>query len=231
MNLKSKRNTIIKRVLPLMIAFSFCACTENKSELTTLCDSYSTDAISYFSEVGFRDHQNMQRWAKDIKILVSESNNPSDLKAIDDFIETFNQYAFGIRMKRVTSEGNLEIKFHDNEKLNPKRLNGLCTTEVPMFSNHITSANILIVPFNSDETKRRVIHRELLKAIGLKPTNQEYDEYNLMGKYTFKSIEDSENKLYDFRVPNLDKQAIRLLYDYKLEAGLKRDVFLKAVNG
>ena len=70
----------------------------------------------------------------------------------------------------------------------------------------------------------------MLHVIGLDDSKNIYANYNMLGVNKFNSIDDFENQTQEIQYSELDKWAIRILYNSDIKPGLRKDDFIKRKN-
>ena len=206
-------------------------CKDKELNLPQIQSSNNKEILKYFEDVGFNEKMRLKKWETDIMVSVSGKYEKYDIQSIDDFIKVFNELSNDIKMKRVEKGGNVIITFGEDKIFNPKGYVGLCSKRGPfIFSNEITSAKILIAPILGAKQRRKTIHHEMLHAIGLDDSKNIYANYNMLGVNKFNSIDDFENQTQEIQSSELDKWAIRILYNSDTKPGLRKDDFIKRKN-
>lgn len=210
------------------------SCSKNKIDYSKLKENYSPEAISYFSEVGFYKTKTLRKWEKNLTVSISGTVDESDIKSIDEFVEIFNTLSSTVKMKTTEKNGDIRINITNDSISNPKGYNGLTWKYGKYnssFSNEITHAKILVSPILNTKNRREIIHHELLHAIGLSHTKKEFENQNTLGITSYKSIDDYEERIPEkYDIPELDKKAIMILYNYCLPVGLKRETFISKIR-
>jgi hypothetical protein len=228
---KWKAPFIGQKHIPLLImSLMLACCTNNKVDISKIQNINNKEAVAYFTEVGFNNRKSLNKWKSDMMVSISGNYEENDLKSIDEFAEVFNDLSNPVKMKRIGHGGNINIYFGEDSNLNPKGYNGLTWIKGPLFSNEITTVKILIATSLNTIEKRKIIHHELLHAIGLHDSNKEFGSYNMMGINLFKSIDDFEKQNQEIQSSKLDKWAIEILYDQNVEIGLKKNEFIKGIG-
>jgi len=214
----------------LIILLMLTGCTNNKVDFSKIQNINNKEAVAYFTEVGFNKRKSLNKWKSDMMVSIIGNYDKYDLKSIDDFAEVFNELSNPVKMKRIAKGGNINIYFGEDNKSNPKGYTGLTWIRGPLFSNEITTAKIMIATNLTTNTKRKIIHHELLHAIGLHDSKKPFGSYNILGITMFKSIDDYEKQNQEIQSSKLDKWAIEILYDKNVEVGLKKDKFINGIK-
>jgi hypothetical protein len=226
-----KESFIGQKYIPFLITTLILACcTNNKVDISKIQNINNKEAVAYFTEVGFNKRKSLNKWKSDMMVSISGNYDEYDLKSIDEFAEVFNDLSNPVKMKRIGKGGNINIYFGEDNNSNPKGYNGLTWIRGPLFSNEITTVKILIATNLNIIQKRKVIHHELLHAIGLHDSKKQFGSYNMMGISLFKSIDDYEKQNQEIQSSKLDKWAIEILYDKNVAVGLKKDKFINGIK-
>jgi len=210
------------------------SCSKNKIDYSKLKENYSAETISYFSEVGFYQNKTLRKWEKNLTVSISGTVDESDIKSVDEFVDIFNKLSSSVKIKTTEEDGDIKINITDNPILNKQGCHGLTWKYGKYnssFSNEITHAKILVSTFLDTKKRRKTIHHELLHAIGLSDTKKEFEKQNTLGITSYKSIDDYEERIPEmYDIPELDKMAMMILYDYGLPVGLKRETFISKLG-
>ncbi len=200
----------------LILGLLNSSCSKNNVDYSIIKENYSPETISYFSEVGFYETNNLRKWKKNLTVSIKGTVEEIDVKSIDEFVEIFNELSTTVKMKTSEKDGDIIINIINDSISNPKGYNGLTWKHGKYdssFSNEITRAKILVSPFLDTQKRRKIIHHELLHAIGLSHTKKEFENQNTMGITSYKSIDDYEKRIPEkYDIPELDKKAIMILY-------------------
>lgn len=212
---------------------SLSACNRNKDLDLSFLEKYTDEEIEHFLAVGFssdrfiwdRKTGYVTKWDSDIRIKLHEPYSANEEQMLEEFINTVSPLLNGISITRVDSNANVFVLISDP----PGGYYSGLTKRSWVYDCITRTATVWVAPINQGQTRKYTLYHELLHVIG-------FDDPNLM-EYTkgifgvkLYSVDEYDDWLKYFTLPELAKSAIEILYNENIPIGLKKEDFIREQN-
>jgi len=215
---------IVASVFFVMTRYIIDALDSPKLISTACLENYTSEELDFFSEVGFRHHNRVSKWEKDIKVSIIGNPMQNDVILIDSVIEELKPLIFPIHINRVNDDGNLVVEFLD-DTMNCQVM-GFTNFDRTSSAYSIKNVAIQIFSKTKGQCRQQCIRHEFLHAVSLNHPKRKDTGTIIESLVEFKDL-DMEN-VKTFRYSDLDKSALKILYSDCIPIKLKRKTFLKA---
>ena len=212
----------------IIVAFTIIivGCSSQK-EIKT----YEPKVIDYFIEVAlgaeFGDSVPViKKWNNDIRIKINGEPTEADMQTINDIVNDLNELLYGIKVKIVEKNENVNIAFSpesDFTSIDPNYI----PTNYGFFwalwhdDNYVIyNANIMVSSADITQAERsHLIREELTQSLGLMNDSNIYEDSIFYQEWT-----DVTN------YSAIDKTIIELLYLKKITAGMNKEQVISFLN-
>ena len=193
--------------------------------------SLNKEEISYFKETAFYNNR-LNRWEKPVLIEIKGKPSKEDIKQLTALVKEIAPYLGNTNIQIVKNNGNLVFHFESDLSQfdeNPAFKNDKIPLGFmkPVLSkqNQFIKADVFIHPAIIATKRYEVLRHEFCHSLGLMSHSfKAFQSSNLLGKTVYKDLKDYENSLSEQNIPNLDKMAIKFLYqDIKSTNYSKKD--------
>ena len=219
-------------LLIIIFLISAISCTKPKFNPEKIFKEHNRAELDYFIDVGFKRLGSIQKQTENIEISIIGTPQKSDIELINTIIEELKPLIIPLNIKRVEKGGNLSIYFTPSYNgTTPKEASGQTFDLLRVIcGTNLFKTSIWISPELSGIEKGKVFRHEFCHALGfMHPTlvNNEYSKSVMQtkGYYFFNdSTKEIEGKNTNFS--EMDKAAIRILYDKNIPNGLSKKSFI-----
>lgn len=218
--MKTGRNYIIIIILALI-----ASCDNELSP--NIKREFNSEELEYFSEIGFgsefrkKKNPRLLFWRYDVEVKLNGNYTIEDSLEVSKVIKELNQLIDPIEIKIVKSDGNINMRFVPRATFNT--FPGYKSGNIGYFRIEriafFPKAFILIDQLQSINKRKHLIREELTQVLGLKndsytyPQSIFYQDWSDVTEYS-----------------EIDKQLIRLMYNYKLPYAMKKSDFIRFIN-
>ena len=194
--------------------------------------NYSKEMLLLFTDVAFPyPHNRIRKWTKDIKVEIVNADklDKSLVDEVDSIINILSPLIYPLKIYKVPENGNLEVFRKVDSIPISGSVQGFCY--MPQKTSIALSWDIKYAKVYDIWYSNFVFH-EMLHAIGLQHPPEHYPFYmQISGGYTFKSLEEAEEKFYDrLYISEEEKIIIKMLYSQHIRSGLTKKEFLKQMK-
>ena len=193
--------------------------------------SLNKEEINYFKETAFYENR-LNRWERPVLIEIKGKPSKEDIKQLTNLVQEIAPYLGNTSIQIVKNNGNLVFHFESDLSQfdeNPAFKNNKIPLGFmkPMLSkqHQFIKAEVFIHPAIIATKRYEVLRHELCHSLGLMSHSfKAFQSANLLGKTVYKDLKDYEKSLSEKNIPNLDKMAIKFLYqDIKSTNYSKKD--------
>lgn len=181
--------------------------------------SLNNEEIHYFSETAFFDDW-LNRWEKPILIEISGKPTKEDIKQLTNLVQEISPFLGNTSIQIVKNNGNLIFhfefnlsQFDDNPAFKNDKVPLGFMKPVLSKQHQFINADVFIHPAIITTKRYEVLRHEFCHSLGLMSHSYKaFQSANLLGKTVYKNLKDYENSVFEQNIPNLDKMAIKFLY-------------------
>jgi len=200
---------------------------------------YTTEELSYFSEVGFGDSDRLTKWDKTIQVQILPPCQKADSIEIDKILDELRPLVGKTDIVWVKEQGNLIVNFPGTaEEFNSHRSSdirqepkGYASPNLD-FKGNLRKVEIYIMPYLNGKGRWETLRHEFCHAMGLMGhSKRTFQEPHLLGITVFTNFDVYETDLdLPSSLPDADQRAIKLLYEDSLPPNLLRKKFIEAIG-
>ena len=220
-------------ILILMIFLGACGPSIPDDFFQSPYGNYSQAAVNYFLEIGFCPEFGtcaspvIKRWNSGVRIQIHGAYNSADEAELNSIISELSELT-RLSITRVTSNANINIYFvkHSDFKRYISSYNesnaqeGLFATVYDQSSKFIVRAVICIENGLTEKKKHHLLREELTQTFGLQRDSYRYQN----------SIFQQDPRYMPTEYLSIDKEVIRILYDNRLRAGMRKEQVKSALT-
>lgn len=200
---------------------------------------FTPEEFDLFCDIGFKhERKRVMKWETDIKVQIMNIKelDRQTISEVDSAIAIIAPLIAPLKIERVSSGGNLfifrNVRIIPSTRKPPDTLKGLTQINPEsMYSWSIEQAYI----YDRYHSDGLTLMHELEHALGLNHPTKIYSSALTIGWGTtsqlFKPEEWYAYKKKKYRLTDLEKKVIRMLYSPEIKSGLSKDVFMKKMMG
>ncbi|MCF2446514.1 hypothetical protein L0657_21335 [Dyadobacter sp. CY345] len=200
---------------------------------------YTSEELSYFSEVGFGDSDRLTKWNKKIEVQILPPFQKADSLEVDKIIDELRPLIGKTDIVWVKEKGNVLINFpRTAEEFNShitadlhQEPKGYASSNLDLNGN-LRKVDIYIIPHLNGKGRWETLRHELCHAVGLMGhSKRRFQQPHLLGITAFNSYDVYETDLdLPSSLPAAERRAIALLYEDSLPPNLARKNFIQVIG-
>ncbi|HEY1008738.1 MAG TPA: hypothetical protein VGE58_01425 [Daejeonella sp.] len=226
-------NYRITCILIALLLLVCTACETREPAFTCLPGKYSKEELIFFSRVGFRKHKTLAKWNSNITVSMGKGDiTRRDILTVDSIILELAPLIKPLEISRVPEEGDIIVNF-TAEKEDRIGISAFTETDQSPLTKYLTSAKIYVRPTIKGRRRQAVLRHEFLHAMGLA---HPVGSFEPMGSRLESRVVTLDN-LYpeygeeDYLYTDMDKAAVRMLYEECLSPGWHKSIYVAFLKG
>ncbi|MDP4210643.1 MAG: hypothetical protein Q8928_17680 [Bacteroidota bacterium] len=194
-------------------------------------DNYTIKELSFFSQVGFYNHDCLTKWKDDINIAIKGNPTKRDMEIIDTIIKELKPLLGGININRVESNENFKISFTEKCPLGNYPYGVVDFKTKFMDWSSFRYIDLWINSNLKGTFREATIKHEFLHGLGLDHPQSRNTGTLIESNAEYASIDDYEIGMVSlYKFTPLDKACVKILYENCLHGGLNRTDFIEYLN-